>query len=213
MLFPFSCSPVDAARNGRRSKCVGPGRSGATAPPASALIHLKSNSGIETGRTRRRRSRRRADAQRAEGQTVHWPFPPFPNNSASADRATLSRTTQPARTRRLNGKAIEPGAVHWGGQSRCASPAREDRGHTDSASDDRRRNTTTKLATRFRRSQQHHPRCKVFADGHQPLTLTRGNPRTNNDAPPSRCPFRRVAASRVCRRAVARPGCWPKERT
>ena len=56
-------------------------------------IHLKSNSGIEIGRTRRRRSRRRADAQRAEGQTVHWPFPPFPNNSASADRATLSRTT------------------------------------------------------------------------------------------------------------------------
>ncbi len=26
---------------------MGPGRSGATAPPASALIHLKSNSGIE----------------------------------------------------------------------------------------------------------------------------------------------------------------------
>jgi hypothetical protein len=47
----------------------------------------------------------------------------------------------------------------------------------DLASDDRQRNAATKARTRFRRSQQHHPKCNVFADG---------DDRRRNHGPPSR---------------------------
>jgi hypothetical protein len=85
-------------------------------------------------------------------------FPPFPNNSASADRATSATTTH----QREGGGQMEKrlsGGHPWGGQSQCASPAREDRGNltrpvaTNSG-------TNVNVQTPRRRSQQHIPKSR-----------------------------------------------------
>jgi hypothetical protein len=60
-----------------------------------------------------------------------------------------TRDEEPARQRRLNGKAIEPGADHGAGNRGAPRGARAHK-QPDSASDARQRNAAAKLATRSR---------------------------------------------------------------
>jgi hypothetical protein len=86
-------------------------------------------------------------------------IPPVPKQLGQRRQSDLATDNPPARRRRLNGKAIERGGRGWGGQSQCASPAREDRGNltrlvaTNSESN-------VNVQTPRRRSQQHTPKSR-----------------------------------------------------
>lgn len=103
-------------------------------------------------------------------------------------RSPSSTTTdsQPARERRLNGKAIDRGpflgrAIAVG--PRGPGERRSNLTRTNSA---RQHGERESFPTRSRRSQQHHPKSKVFADGHQPLTLDAAATRRTTGTRPAR---------------------------
>jgi hypothetical protein len=100
-----------------------------------------------------------------------------------------TRDEEPARQRRLNGKAIEPGADHGAGNRGAPRGARAHK-QPDSASDARQHGERESFPTRSRLPSEPTPKCQK----EKPVTLNAAtNGRTNrrtSGAMMSRCPTR-----------------------